>query len=66
LIYGENQNFSTRHGVTPLIHNLDRVTLWTTPIFPDGSNALVIGYFLRNFLAKLFFAPAANPARATA
>jgi hypothetical protein len=55
LIYGENQNFSTRRGVTPLIHNLDRVTLWTTRIFPDGSNALVIGYFLRNFLAKLFF-----------
>jgi hypothetical protein len=66
LIYGENQNFSTRYGVTPLIHNLDRVTLWTTPIFPDGSNALVTGYFLRTFFGELFLRPAGNLVRVTA
>ena len=52
LIYGEKWNFCLQYGVIPLIHNLGRVTLWTTPNFPDGSIALGIGYFLRSFFAE--------------
>jgi hypothetical protein len=50
LIYPEKWNFCTLRGVSFLIHNLRRVTLWTSGNFLDGSSALAIGYFLRNFL----------------
>ena len=52
LICPEKIDFLHAAGSPFLIHNLTRVTLWTSPIFLCGSSALAIGYFLRNFLVS--------------
>jgi hypothetical protein len=52
LIYREYSTLCSSRRERFLIHNLNRVTLWTSPNFLSGSSALAIGYFLLNFFAS--------------